>query len=169
MATTDSETTIDIAADDPIQAATSAVVPGIRIRYFGDYELLKVLGQGGMGVVYEARQISLNRIVALKLIRAGAFATDDDLRRFQNEAEAVATLDHPHIIPIFEIGRTRRPAVLQHEAGRRRKSGRWTGPVRWMTPRRRHACWRRSPRPCTTPHQRGHPPSRPQASQHPPR
>jgi hypothetical protein len=66
---------------------------GTRVRYFGDYELIKVLGRGGMGVVYKARQISLNRPVALKMLKSEVLATDDERRRFQNEAEAVATLD----------------------------------------------------------------------------
>ncbi len=80
---------------------------GTAVRYFGDYELREMLGQGGMGVVYAARQISLNRPVALKMIRAGRFSTEDERRRFQNEAETVATLDHPNIVPIHEVGRHR--------------------------------------------------------------
>ena len=68
------------------------------------YEILDVLGVGGMGIVYKARQTRLDRLVALKMIRAGAGARPGDLIRFEAEARAVAAIDHPNIIQIHEIG-----------------------------------------------------------------
>src|SRR5690348_1247635 len=89
---------------DPLFAPIANSAPLSALPTVPGYELVGVLGRGGMGVVYHARHVGLNRPVALKMVLAGLHAGPDDLARFRTEAEAVARLQHPNIVQVYDIG-----------------------------------------------------------------
>ncbi len=82
----------------------ASLLGGVEARRIGEYELLEQIGYGGMGIIYKARQIRLQRFVAVKMIRPDRLASAGDVLRFRSEAETVASLEHPNIAPIYEVG-----------------------------------------------------------------
>jgi WD40 repeat protein len=86
------------------EAGASASAAAMTLPQVAGYTILGILGTGGMGVVYKAQQTALRRVVALKMILHGDYAGEDQRRRFQAEAEAIAALQHPHIVQVHEVG-----------------------------------------------------------------
>jgi serine/threonine protein kinase len=126
---------------EPVSPSSGIWLPG-EGEEFGDYVLEKEIARGGMGVVFRAKQKSLGRTVALKMILSDRVATDSAVRRFEQEARAAAALDHPHIVPIYEISehRGRHYFTMAFVEGKTLKSARKDntlsreGILRWFVP-----------------------------------
>jgi serine/threonine protein kinase len=103
MAQTASPTEVTVARESPTAFTPQNTPSPLQPQYFGKYELLGEIARGGMGVVYRARQHGLDRLVALKMI-LGASPNDDSTQRFLQEARAAAAIDHPNVVPIYDIG-----------------------------------------------------------------
>ena len=113
------------AAGSPVTGAGPTLVPSL----LGDFRLIREIGRGGMGIVYEAEQVSLERRVALKVLPLAATFDSRQKQRFQVEARAAACLHHTHIVPVHAVGSDRGVPYLRHGVHRRLQPGRGAGRV----------------------------------------